>query len=100
MKALLTALQSPAGWAGALLMALVIAIGTTLDGPEDHQGDWAMSQELQDLQATEAGTDRQQAAAQALCHAERGPNSEARFTPEGHLVCTTRRGLRHAQAQL
>ena len=85
---------------GALAIAAILAFGTTLDGPEDHQGDWATSQELQDLQAAEAGTARQQAAAQALCTEARGPNSEARFTPEGHLVCTTRRGLRNAQAQL
>ena len=78
---------------GALALAALLALGTTLDGPEDHQADWQHSQELLALQAAEARTARQQAAAQALCTKERGPNSEARFTPEGHLVCTTRRGL-------
>lgn len=100
MSAFIAALKSPSGWAGALLLAGLIAFGTALTGPEDHQGDWAASSELKALQASEAGSARQRAAAQALCNAERGPNSEARFTPEGHVVCTTRRGIRHAQSQL
>lgn len=78
---------------GALALAALLALGTAIDGPEDHRADWASSGELKELQAAEASTARQQAAAQALCSKERGPNSEARFTPDGHLVCTTRRGL-------
>ncbi len=81
-------------WLLAIVIAVLVSSAWHLDGPEDHQADWAASQALQDLQAAEAGSARQQAAAQALCTQERGPNSEARFTPEGHLACTTRRGER------
>ena len=78
---------------GALALIAVLALGTALDGPQDHQADWADSQELKALQTAQADTARRQVAAQTLCTKERGPNSEARFTAEGHLVCTTRRGL-------
>ena len=77
----------------AMLLALVLGTAHLLDGPDDHQAEWDQSQQLKELQAAAAGSARQQAAAQALCSQERGPNSEARFTGEGHLVCTTRRGL-------
>ena len=73
-------------------VSLLIA-GALMDGPEDYSADWIQSAELQALQAAEAGTARQQTAAQALCNQERGPNSEARWTVSGDLVCTTRRGV-------
>ncbi len=82
---------------GGLALVAMLAIGTTLDGPEDHSTDWSSSKELKALQTAEDGSDRQQAAAQALCTKERGPNSEARWTAERHLVCTTRRGVVAAQ---
>jgi hypothetical protein len=72
-----------------LFAALLAYIGPALDTP-DHSAEWPTSTELQALQATQAGTARREAAAQALCTAERGPQSEARWTPEGHLVCTAR----------
>ena len=75
------------------LLALALGASFHLDEPDDHQADWSDSQALQDLQAAEASSARQQAAAQALCNEARGPNSEARWTSDGHLVCTTRRGL-------
>jgi len=50
--------------------------------------DWVQLKELDALQV-EA---RKEAAGQALCNAERGPNSEVRWTPDNQLVCTTRRG--------
>lgn len=84
-------------YAGALALAALLAFGTTLDGPTDHQAEWAQAEALKALQASEAGTARREAAAQALCNEARGPNSEARWTPEGHLVCTTRRGTVAAQ---
>jgi hypothetical protein len=77
----------------AALLALLLASGHLLDGPDDMRAEWDQSQALKELQASQAGTQRREAAAQALCSQERGPNSEARFTPEGHLVCTTRRGV-------
>ena len=71
-------------------MALTLAAAYHLDGPDDHSADWASSTELQALQASEAGTQRREAAAQALCNAERGPQAEARWTPDGDLVCSPR----------
>jgi hypothetical protein len=83
-------------WLIAVLICIGVGSGWQLDadGVADHSGEWAESTELAELQATEEGTERRQVAAQNLCNAERGPNSEARWTPEGHLVCTTRRGER------
>lgn len=80
---------------GALFLALLLGTSHYLDA-DDNSADWAASAELKELQAAEAGSERQQRAAQALCNEERGPNSEARWTAEGHLVCTTRRGERPA----
>lgn len=80
-------------WASATAIAFVLAAGCALDGPEDHSADWAESDAIAALQATEAGTARRQAAGQRLCTEARGPNSEARWTADGDLVCTTRRGL-------
>ena len=79
-------------WLLAAAVALILAAAHNLDGPTDHQAEWDQSLALKDLQASVAGTAKREAAAQALCTQERGPNSEARFTPEGHLVCTTRSG--------
>lgn len=84
-------------YAGAVALAALLALGTTLDGPPDHQAEWEQSDALEELRASEAGSARREAAAQRLCLEARGPNSEARWTPEGHLVCTTRRGLVAAQ---
>lgn len=80
---------------GALFLVLALGCSHYLD-TEDHGREWATSTELKELQAAEDGSERQQRAAQALCNEERGPNSEARWTPEGHLVCTTRQGERRA----
>jgi hypothetical protein len=83
-------------WLIALLICIGVGSGWQLDADEveDHSGEWAESAELAELQASEARTERREAAAQKLCNKERGPNSEARWTPEGHMVCTTRRGVR------
>lgn len=78
-------------WLLAALLALTMAAAHHLDGPADHSAEWLTSAELQALQATEQGTARREAAGQALCTSERGPQSEARWTPEGDLVCTQRR---------
>lgn len=76
----------------ALALAVLLAMCSTLDGPDDHRSEWDQSEALKELQAGEAITARREASAQALCNQERGPNSEARWTPAGRLVCTTRRG--------
>jgi hypothetical protein len=73
-----------------LLFVLLLAfLGPAIDEAADHSAEWPTSTELQALQASQEGTARREAAGQALCIAERGPQSEARWTPEGHLVCTT-----------
>ena len=77
-------------WTAAIVIALLIASVYRLDA-EDHSGEWPTSSELNALQATEAGTAKREAAGQALCTAERGPQSEARWTPDGDLACTLRR---------
>ena len=81
-------------WLLAAALALTLALAHQLDGPTDHQAEWDQSEALKELQASQARTARREAAAQALCAQARGPNSEARVTPEGHLVCTTRRGFK------
>ena len=79
-------------WLLAAMLAGVLATAHLLDGPSDHQAEWDQSTALQELQASQAHSARREAAAQTLCGQAHGPNSEARFTPDGHLVCTTRRG--------
>ena len=78
-------------WLLAAAFALAMASAYRLDTPDNHSAEWPTSAELKALQASQAGTQRRERAAQALCTAERGPQSEARFTPEGDLVCTMRR---------
>lgn len=73
-------------------IALLIA-GALMDGPEDYSGEWEQSDALQALRSTQVGTQRRQVAAQKLCNEARGPNSEARWTNDDSLVCTTRRGV-------
>lgn len=78
---------------GAALIALALGCSHYLTGPEDHQADWTQSDALKELQASAAGSARRDAAAQRLCNEARGPLSEARWTPEGHLVCTMRQTI-------
>ena len=92
-------MTTPANYLLAALIALALATANNLDGPTDHQAEWDQSTALQELQASQPRAAKREAAAQALCTQERGPNSEARFTPEGHLVCSTRRGLVLATAK-
>ncbi|MFN5350059.1 MAG: hypothetical protein ACK5A0_11040 [Polaromonas sp.] len=90
-------MSTAATWLAAIVIALALAAAPALmDGPDDMQAEWDQSQALKELQATEAGTARREAAAQKLCWQERGPNSEARWTVEGHLDCTVRTGTRRA----
>lgn len=81
-----------ATWFSATVIAVAMAAAPAMFSEiDDHSADYTTSAELQALQATERGTQRREAAAQALCHAERGPQSEARWTVDGDLVCTQRR---------
>ena len=78
--------------AGFLAIVALIA-GALMDGPEDYSAEWEQSTSLKELRATQAGTVRRQRAAQKLCTEARGSNSEARWTDDDSLVCTTRRGV-------
>ena len=77
---------------GSFAVVAVILVGTV--DMDDNAQDWQESAALKALQATQAGTERRQIAAQALCNEARGPNSEARWMDDDSLVCTTRRGLK------
>ena len=84
--------MNAATWFTAAVLAFALGVlGPALDAQTDNAADYPTSTELQALQATERGTQLREAAAQALCLAERGPQSEARWTPDGSLVCTERR---------
>jgi hypothetical protein len=78
----------------AIAIALTIGLGYfAAKDSEDHAGEWPTSAALKELQAEEEAAERRQRIGQALCTEERGPNSEARWTIDGSLVCTTQRGL-------
>lgn len=88
-------MNTAATWFSATVIALAIAAAPALmDGPDDLHAEWDQSQALKELQASEVGSARREAAAQALCSQERGPNSEARWLEDGSLVCTFRTGVR------
>ena len=82
-------MNTAATWFAAAVLAVAIGASSQLDGPDYNQSEWDQSAELQALQASEAGTARREAAAQALCNQERGPNSAARWLADGSLACTT-----------
>lgn len=84
-------MNTAATWFAAAVIAIAIAASSQLDGPDDNQAEWDQSAALKELQASEAGTARREAAAQALCNQERGPHSEARWLSDGSLACTTAR---------
>ena len=77
-------------WFVVSVMAAIISFAGLL-GPEDNRSEWQRSEELIELQASEAGTARREAAGQALCSQEQGPQSEARWLEDGSLACTTAR---------
>lgn len=86
--------SGPTTWLIAAVVTLALgAAAANMDGPEDHEADWADSDAIKALQASQAGTARRDAAAQRVCDQAHGPNSQARWTSDGDLVCTTRRAL-------
>lgn len=93
---------TPINLLGVALIALLLGAACNLD-PEpmaDHSAEWSLSQELKELQASEAGSAAREVAAQKLCDKAHGPNSAARWLPDGSLACTTRRAVVKAQVQL
>lgn len=83
----------------ALALALLLSSAYMLD-KEDNSSEWDTADELAIAQAAADFDTRIQKAAQQLCDAERGPNSEARWTEDNKLVCTTRRGVKVAGGAL
>ena len=78
-------------WFIAGVAALILASVPALFGElPDMRAEYVTADELAAMQAEESVEARKQAAGQALCTQARGPNSEARWTPEGHLVCRVR----------
>jgi hypothetical protein len=78
-------------WFIAGVAALILASVPALFGElPDMRAEYVTADELSAMQAEEGVEARKQAAGQALCTQARGPNSEARWTPEGHLVCRVR----------
>ena len=85
-------------WLAALAIAFLLSASHLLPGPSEHSADWTDSEALKALQASEAGSARRDAAAAQLCREARGPNSEARWTVDGDLVCAA--GSRHWPVQI
>lgn len=84
-------------WFSAFVLALLIASAPALFSElPDMKAEHITAAELLAMQAEEAVEARKQAAGNALCKAERGSNSDARWTPEGHLVCR----IRHSYVRL
>ena len=78
-------------WFSAGVIALALASAPALFGElPDMRAEYVTADELSVMQAEEGVEARKQAAGQALCTQEHGSNSEARWTPEGHLVCRLR----------
>lgn len=78
-----------------LLLAFVLSASHLL-GPDDIQAEKDSYDAQAELMAAAPGSQRQQVAAQALCNEARGPNSEARWLPDGSMACTTRQGIKTA----
>ena len=78
-------------WFSAAVIALALASAPALFGElPDMRAEYVTADELAAMQAEEGVEARKQAAGQALCTQEHGSNSEARWTPDGHLVCRVR----------
>jgi len=75
-------------WFSAALIALAIASVPALFGElPDMRSEHITAAELSAMQSQEAVEARKEAAGNAICKAERGANSEGRWTPDGSLVC-------------
>jgi hypothetical protein len=83
--------KSAAIWFSGAVVALALAAAPAMFSElPDMTNEHISAAELSAMQAEEALEARKQAAGDALCKAERGQNTEARWTPEGHLVCRMR----------
>ena len=78
-------------WFSAGVIALALASAPALfDELPDMRAEYVTADELAAMQAKEAVEARKQAAGQKICTQDHGSNSEARWTPEGHLTCRVR----------
>lgn len=84
-------------WTAALAICALLSTSHLLDGPDDITAAQDQAALIAELRNSAAGIARREAAAQRLCAEQRGPNSEARWTEDGHLVCTVRRGVKPMQ---
>lgn len=75
-----------------IALALALACSHLLDEPADHSAEWTEADELQLIQQQEAEADRRELAAHQLCAEQAGPNAGHRWTADGQLVCTDKRG--------
>lgn len=82
-------ISSPAGWAAALLLAVVLGAAPLAESM-DTADEWAESQALIDAQIAAQQDHRKQKAAQDLCLSTIGESSAA-WTADGELVCTPRK---------
>ncbi len=83
-------------WTAGLALCAILSTSHLL-GPDDITAAQDQAALIAELRNSAAGSARREAAAQRLCAEQRGPNSEARWTAEGHLVCTLRRGVKPMQ---
>lgn len=75
----------------ALVTAITLASVPALFGElPDMKAEHTTAAELSAMQSQEAVDARKEAAGNAICKAERGANSEGRWTPDGSLVCRMR----------
>ena len=82
-------------WLGIIAISFALSASYLLDGPTDHQSEWDQSKALKELQASQAKTQRFDAAAQALCIEQLGAGAIVLMTIDGDVVCRAR-GVRVA----
>ena len=74
-------------YVGALALAALLALGTTLDGPTDYSAEWQQADYLIELQNAANAQHRMELAGQAACEDLRGYNTTAQFDSAGTLYC-------------
>lgn len=84
-------MNTAANWLCAAVIAAVMSTTYMLDGPEDHQAEWAASTELAELQASAAKEARRDRAAIELCIKAHGLGAAVQWTADGSLLCRARR---------
>ena len=72
---------------GALALVVLLALGTTLDGPADYSAEWQQADYLMELQEAARAQRRTELAGQAACEDLRGYNTTASFDADGTLYC-------------